>query len=123
MSEPRLYIALYADEDFRQAVIQQLLQRGYDVEYALAKNINHADWDDEQHLEYATGQKRTLISHNAKHFAPLHEKWWAVGRSHAGIIVTPQWETGVLVRRLLKLLDTVTADEMVNNYKHLGEFE
>jgi len=26
------------------------------------------------------------------------------------------------MRRLLKLLNTVTADEMINNYKHLGEF-
>jgi hypothetical protein len=48
---------------------------------------------------------------------------WELERPHAGIIVAPQWETGVLVKRLLKFLNTITADEMVNNYKHLGEFE
>ncbi len=121
MSEIRLYVAIYADEDFRKQVLEQIRQHGYDVQYA--PELGHKKWDDEQHLIYAAENNRALLTHNIKDFEPLYRKWWEAGRTHAGIIVAPQWETGELVRRLLKLLDTLTSDEMVNNYKHLGEFE
>jgi len=113
-------VAIYADADFRGKVIAQLRSHGYDAAYA--PDLGHDHWNDEQHLVYAADNNRALLTHNIKHFEPLYEAWWEAGRKHAGIIVSPQWETGELMRRLLKLLNTVTADEMINNYKHLGEF-
>jgi hypothetical protein len=120
MSDVRLYVAIYADADFRGKVIPQIQIQGYDVIYA--PELGHGKWNDEEHLVYAATNNRSLLTHNARDFEPLYRAWWEAGRKHAGIIVSPQWETGEIVRRLLKLLNTVTADEMVNNYKHLGEF-
>lgn len=120
MNEIRLYIALYADEDISAVVIREIQKRGYDVEHA--RRIGHDEWEDEKHLEYAASVGRTLLTHNIKHFEPVYKNWWDAQRPHAGVIVSPQFETGEMVRRLLKLLDTVTADEMKNNYRHLGEF-
>ncbi len=122
MNELRLYVALYADADVNGNVVDQLKARGYDAVHAA--ELKHDEWeDDELHLIFAAEQNRALLTHNIRHFKPLYDKWWQAGRKHSGIIVAPQWEAGLLLRRLLKLLDAVTADEMINNYKHLGEFE
>ena len=120
MSEVRLYVALYADADVQAQVVREVRKHGHDVAYA--HELDHSQWSDEQHLVYAAANNRALFTHNIKHFEPLYQAWWNTNRKHAGIIVSAQMETGELVRRLLKLLDTVTADEMVNNYKNLGEF-
>lgn len=120
MSDVRLYVAIYADADFRGTVVAQIRLHGYDVVYA--PELGHSHWKDEQHLVYAAADNRALLTHNAKDFEPLYRAGWEAGWKHSGIIVAPQWETGELMRRLLKLLNTVTADEMINNYKHLGEF-
>ena len=122
MSEPRLYVALYADADVNGKVVAQLKEHGYDAIHAA--ELDQHEWEnDELHLIFAAANNRALLTHNIRHFKPLYDRWWETGRTHAGIIVAPQWEIGELLRRLLKLLDTVTADEMINNYKHLGEFE
>lgn len=42
----------------------------------------------------------------------LHGIWLREGRRHAGIIVSDQVHVGQIVRRLLKLLDDRSAQEM-----------
>ena len=122
MSDLQLYVALYADADVNKSIVEQLREKGYSAIHAA--DLGHDEWeDDERHLIFAAQVNRTLLTHNTKHFEPLYQKWWDAGLTHAGIIVAPQWGVGKMIQRLLKLLDTVTADEMVNNYKHLGEFE
>ena len=120
MNEPRLYIALYFDADIQFQITAQIEKHGYDVVHAHA--LKHSNWTDEQHLVFAAENNRALYTNNIQDFEPLYQKWWAARRQHSGIIVSPRWEAGVIVHRLLKLLNTLTADEMINNYKHLGEF-
>ena len=51
----------------------------------------------------------------SKDFPRLNEEWLATGRTHAGIIVSvapPRLSMSIVVRRLLRVLDTGTADEM-----------
>jgi len=52
----------------------------------------------------------------------MFDEWWNAGQSHHGIIVSEQLPVGEMLRRTLKLLNTVTADEMMNNIKNLAEF-
>jgi hypothetical protein len=57
---------------------------------------------------------------------PLHEGWQAAGRTHAGIIVSQQLgsrEYGLLLARMLRLLNHFTAEEMVGNFVHLEQFK
>jgi len=64
--------------------------------------------------------------YNIRDFAPLHEQWQAVGRAHAGIIVSQQLgsrQYGLLLQRMLRLLNHLTADEMVSNFVHLEQFK
>ena len=55
-------------------------------------------------------------------FTPLFEDYWFSGRVHSGVIVSAQLEFGEILRRVLVLLATVTAEDMRNNWKNLAEF-
>jgi len=57
-----------------------------------------------------------------RHFTPLFEDYWNASSQHYGVIVSNQIPLGELLRRTLNLLDSVSADEMKNNIKYLGEF-
>jgi hypothetical protein len=80
---------------------------------------------DEQQLAFATGQRRAILTFNIRDFAPLHGQWMATRRGHSGIIVSQQLgrrEYGTLLARTVRLLETMTADELCNNLLHLEQF-
>ena len=81
---------------------------------------------DEDHLTYAASQNRTLFTFNEADYVKLARKWAEEGRSHAGILISDQFslrQIGELLRRMLNFLDQVTADEMVNAVRYLGDFK
>ena len=55
-------------------------------------------------------------------FTRLYRVWWDEGGRHTGIVVSRQLSTGELLRRTLRLLETATADEIVNSIRNLAEF-
>jgi hypothetical protein len=118
--EVKLFIALYADEDVHKSFAKEIRRHGFDALSADEEKRREAS--DEEQLEYAASLGRTLLSHNQKHFEPLHEKWLQEGRDHAGIILSTQIPLGELLRRTLRLLDQVTADEMQNSLRYLSDF-
>ena len=84
--------------------------------------MDHAALTDSEQLAYAASEGRAILTHNSKDFAPLFEQYWWDGREHHGVVVSEQLPVGELLRRMLRLLDTITAEEMRNNYKDLAEF-
>lgn len=119
-SEESLFIALYIDEGITYKLAKALRERGFDA--LGAYEVGNIEVPDRVHLEFAASQQRALLTSNAKDFAPLFDEWWEAGRQHHGIIVSAQVEFGEMLRRLLNLLDRITADEMRNNYRNLAEF-
>lgn len=77
---------------------------------------------DEEHLDYATSLNRTVLTFNTRDFAQLHTTYLAAGRHHAGIIVSDQAQIGVIVRRLLKLLNARSAVEMQDRLEYLSNW-
>ncbi len=79
---------------------------------------------DEEHLGYATTQRRVLYSFNCRDFYRLHTAFLTQGKSHAGIILgrQQQYSVGEQVRRLLKLITTKTAEDMKNQVEFLGSW-
>lgn len=77
--------------------------------------------DDEQ-LEWATMQGRVIYTCNRGDFFRLHSEWLEEGRSHAGIIFGHQqrFSVGEQLRRLLKLIETKSAEEMQNQIEFLS---
>ena len=105
-----LFIRLYLDEDVAPVVAAALRRRGFDA--ISVHDLARWGRSDREQLAYAAADGRALFTFNAADFLRLHREWLASGRSHGGIIVAEQAPVGEITRRLLKLLNRVTADEM-----------
>lgn len=118
MPEP---IKLYLDEDtISRALVSALRSRNVNV--LTAKEADHIQVSDRDHLEYATSLGRTVFTFNTRDFANLHREYMSENRHHAGIIVSDQLQVGVLIRRLLKLLNTRSSTDMENWLEYLGNW-
>ena len=67
---------------------------------------------DAEQLALAASLNRVIFTFNRGNFVQLHMEYLTGGRSHAGIIVSDQLEIGVVIRRLLRLLDARSAEQM-----------
>ena len=76
---------------------------------------------DEDQLAFATAEGRTLYSLNVEHFCRLHQEFRSAGRNHAGIVLIPRqrYSIGEEIRRLLSLVDAISAEEMNNRLEFL----
>jgi hypothetical protein len=119
-SDEGLFIALYTDEDVSSRLAPALRQRGFNaLSTAEADNLRR---NDERQLAYATAQNMAILTCNAKDFIPLSKRWAAAGREHAGIIIALQHNRDHfrdLLRRVLSLMDNMTADEIRNQVMYL----
>jgi hypothetical protein len=116
-------VRLYLDEDsMRHALVRTLRSRGIDVKTAWECDM--IEQSDQAHLEFATGQGRVLYSFNVGDFHHLHTVYLTEGKSHAGIILAPQqrYTIGQQMRRLLKLMATLSAREMQNRLEFLSNW-
>jgi hypothetical protein len=117
MSQPRLYL----DEDaMRNSLLFGLRARHADVLTAFETGmINRSDQD---HLSVAAESGRVLYTFNVGDYCLLHQTWMSQQRPHAGIIVAPQqrYSVGEELRRLLRLIGTVSAEEMRNHVEFLS---
>jgi predicted nuclease of predicted toxin-antitoxin system len=120
MPEARLLIRLYLDADVDVKLAANLRRAGYDC--VSAREVGNAALDDETQIVFATNEGRVLLTHNIQDFVPIFERWWHANRNHPGIVVSQQIPLGELQRQVMRLLDTVTADEMENNLRNLAEF-
>lgn len=123
MSDTRLFVALYVDADLATRIVYMLRQRGYECRSAIEDG--HGAASDEMVLTRATQLGMTVLTNNERDFSPMARRWSDAGQEHAGILISQQFrnrELGEFLRRLLRFLDTVTADEMRNTVRYLSEF-
>lgn len=78
--------------------------------------------DDEEHLEVATSQGRVVYSFNDRDFYRIHAEWIAAQRDHSGIVLAEQqrYSVGEQLRRLSRLTETLSAEEMRNRIEFLS---
>ena len=116
-------IWLYLDEDaMRRSLVFGLRTRNVNVLTALdAEMINR---EDEDHLLKAVSFERSVYTYNTADFCLLHQEWMSQGRSHNGIIVAAQqrYPVGEELRRLMRLLSSVTAEQMQNRLEFLSSW-
>ncbi len=107
----------------RHALVAALRKRGVDVLTALEPGTT--EQTDQHQLSLATSQGRAIYSFNVGHFCSLHAQWLAQQRSHAGIILTQQQQfpVGEQMRRLLRLIAALTADDMHNRLEFLSDWQ
>ena len=113
----RLFIELYLDEDVSVLVADLVRARGF-VAGTTQESRKLARSDAEQ-LEYATSQRKTLLTHNRADFELLAQQYFSTGRAHYGIIIAVRRTPYEIVQRLLPILNQVTADEMQNQLRYI----
>lgn len=116
-------IRLYFDEDSaRHSLARELRFRGADVVTAIETGMAHKT--DEDQLEWAAANSRVVYSFNRGDFYGLHTVWLKAGRSHSGIILSRQGlSVGEQMRRLLRLVNRLTAEEMQNRVEFLSNWQ
>jgi len=120
MPQAGLFVRLYLDADVDVKLAANLRRAGYDC--VSAREVGNAALDDETQIVFATNEGRVFLTHNIQDFVPIFERWWHANRNHPGLVVSQQIPLGELQRRVMCLLDTVTAGEMENNLRNLAEF-
>jgi predicted nuclease of predicted toxin-antitoxin system len=114
-------IRLYLDEDsMSHSLAAGLRSRGVDVLTVLEAGLAKAP--DEEQLEFATSEGRVIYSFNVQDFYQLHSEFLSNGKSHAGIILCQQqqFSVGEQMRRLLRLMAALSADDMIDRVEFLG---
>jgi hypothetical protein len=114
-------IRLYLDEDAqRGSLVKALRERGVDVQ--TANEAGMSDRDDDEHLQFATAQGRVLYSFNVGDFNRLHAEYVNQNQTHAGIILSPQqkFSVGEQLRRLLRIINAKSAEQMRDTVEFLG---
>ena len=91
--------------------------RGFDALTTREAQRLHAT--DEEQLAFAVSEGRPLFTHNRADFESLHQTYIAAGNHHAGILVAVRHPPYEVVRRLLLILNQVTADEMGDQLRYL----
>lgn len=118
-----MQIHLYFDEDAQDDdVIAALRLRGVNV--LTTTEAGMLGRDDEDQLAYAANGERTFYSFNVGDFNALHAEWITQGKSHAGIILAPQqrYSEGEQMRRLLKIINTLSAEQMKDRIEFLSSW-
>jgi len=113
-------IRLFTDEMIDPQLAHTLTSQGYDVEAAHAVGRANRSLPDEAQLEAATQQARAILTFNGRDFIALDRQWKAVGRTHAGIIVSAQvTNVYLLARRMRAHLDIVDPSVQADTLLHL----
>jgi hypothetical protein len=113
----RLFIELYLDEDVDVLVADLIRARGFAV--VTTREADQLGNDDAAQLTYAISQQKTFFTHNRADFEALAQSYFAAGQTHYGIIIAVRHDPYELVRRLLVILNQVTADEMQDQLRYI----
>jgi predicted nuclease of predicted toxin-antitoxin system len=112
---------LYLDEHMSQRIATQLRKYGFDAITLHERGM--LSEDDREQLTMAVSEQRAIVNCNFGDYVGLDEEYAAVGKQHWGVLLTTEEPTGVLIRRLLKLLNSLSADDLKNQIRWLNEFK
>jgi predicted nuclease of predicted toxin-antitoxin system len=113
----RLFIELYLDEDVSVLVKKLVEARGFAATTALDEG--QLGKTDAEQLAFAVSSQRALLTHNRVDFESLFRQYLTAAQKHYGIIIAVRHPPHEIVRRLLTILNQVTADEIENQLRYI----
>lgn len=114
-------LKLYLDEHIWPGLAVELRRRGYDA--VTVYEAGNQELSDEEQLACAAANDRAILTFNKQDFIPLAVEWFYQDKSHAGIIVSQQIGHGELLRRTLRLLTRLAAEEIKDTIRFLEDFK
>ncbi len=113
----RLFIELYLDEDVNVLVADLLRGRG--IVAITTRDAGLLQNSDADQLAYAVSQRKTFLTHNRADFEALAQEYADANKEHYGIILAARHPPYEFVRRLMRILNNVTADEMEDQVRYI----
>lgn len=113
----RLFIEFYLDEDVSALLAKLLRSRGFVA--TSAQEAGMLGCSDEDQFAHAAILGQSLLTHNRVDFEALAQRYYKTGRTHSGLVIAVRRPPYEILRRLLKLLDKLTADEMENQIYYI----
>lgn len=114
-------LKLYLNENLSRKIAKALREYGYDIISSDEAEMNQTD--DETQFAFAAKHKRAIVTNNFKDFSELCDQYKTEGKLHYGVIFTTKCSITIMIRRLKKLLETLSLEEMINQIRWLNEFE
>jgi hypothetical protein len=112
-----LFIELYLDEDVDVVVANLVRSRGFSA--TTTRDATQLGTSDLQQLLYAATQRKTILTHNRADFEALAKEYRETDQHHCGIIIAVRHHPYELLRRLLIILNQVTADEIQDQVRYI----
>lgn len=113
----RLFIELYLDEDVDVNVAMLVRRRGFAATTAHEVGMLHTE--DVDQLAYAAKHEKAILTHNRNDFLALAKQYNIDHKEHWGIIIARRRIPHEIVRRLILVLNSVTADEFQNQVRYI----
>jgi predicted nuclease of predicted toxin-antitoxin system len=114
---PRLHL----NEHLSPRLVAALRRYGFDV--TSSQESGMLSEPDDNQLAHAVSEQRAILTFDIADFALLHDEYMATGKEHWGIIFSTREPIGVLLHRLVRLLNSVSAKELKNQARWLNEFK
>ena len=114
---PRLHL----NEHLSPRLAEELRRYGFDV--ISSQKADMLTTPDDEQLAFAASEGRAIVTFNVSDFMALHEQYLAENKTHYGIICSSREAVNVLFHRLLRLLNSVSAEELKNQVRWLNEFK
>lgn len=113
----KLFIETYLDEDVDVLIALLLRSRGFVASTTV--EAGHLGQGDEHQLHYSTAQGHVILTHNRADFERLAMEYFSSGQTHGGIIIATRRKPHEIASRLLRIINAVTADEMMNQVRYI----
>lgn len=115
MSKPKLHLDEDASSD---DLYENLISNGHDVTRTPSDWIQKKASDEEQ-LQKASENDRSIFSFNAKHFVRIAKKT----SQHKGILVSKQKAFSIILKALNRFFKESSAEEMEDQVRWLSDWE
>lgn len=112
-----LFIDLYLDEDVDVLIAELVRARGFRA--TTTQEAGQLGNNDVDQLAYAVSCQCALLTHNRTDFETLAQDYFVASQTHYGIMIAVRRPPQEIARRLLRILNHVTADEMQNQVRYL----
>ena len=113
----KLFISLYLDQDVSVVLATMLRARKFEV--LTTQEAGNLGASDQEQLDFAIENQMAILTHNRVHFEKLFQEYLKKGIKHYGIIIAKHRPPQENLKRILKLLNFFTADELINQIRYI----